>query len=483
MMGKVLGVCLALSCAAVSSLAQTSNKLIAVIPQSAGNRPMYTFSGPDTVLIDTAGNVNAAAASAIGNLNNYRPFTSLSALLRPLNLGIATQLSTLPIASPASGIILKEDPATGVALPSSQTLGPILTERAETIGARHFYIGFSRQTFVFDRLEGQKLNNFVTLYSGGDPTTIFQGGQRRLTAPVTFNTQVGLRLDQNIAFLTYGLTNRLDVSVGLPLVHTAVSATTFGAQIYNTGNPTTNPAGNCWCVQTFDPAKSAATFNTDFGASGFSLNAGDLGHAQQSATGIGDIIARVKGTVLDFRHAVVALGADVRFPSGDAKNYLGAGAAGFKPFVAVSLYTGELGKISFAPHVNFGYQINGKSVLGGDPLTDTKAGLPNALSWAVGSEIGFTRNFTLVADFLGQRLMDAFRSTSLTVPGIGLNPPQAQGYLVPSQGQSFSMNNAAVGFKTKVAGNLLFTANVLFALDDNGLRDKVVPLYGLSYTF
>jgi hypothetical protein len=37
--------------------------------------------------------------------------------------------------------------------------------------------------------------------------------------------------------------------------------------------------------------------------------------------------------------------------------------------------------------------------------------------------------------------------------------------------------------KGNLFGRLLVDVNLLFALDDNGLRDKVTPLVGLEYSF
>lgn len=54
--------------------------------------------------------------------------------LSSLNSGVATALSNLPIASSASALGYSFDPQLGVYVPYPQSLGPILTERAETIG-------------------------------------------------------------------------------------------------------------------------------------------------------------------------------------------------------------------------------------------------------------------------------------------------------------------------------------------------------------
>jgi hypothetical protein len=42
---------------------------------------------------------------------------------------------------------------------------------------------------------------------------------------------------------------------------------------------------------------------------------------------------------------------------------------------------------------------------------------------------------------------------------------------------------ASVGGKVRLFRNLVATGNVLFKLNDSGLRAKVVPLGGISYSF
>jgi serine/threonine protein kinase len=48
---------------------------------------------------------------------------------------------------------------------------------------------------------------------------------------------------------------------------------------------------------------------------------------------------------------------------------------------------------------------------------------------------------------------------------------------------SHNETSSAVGFKLNLVQRLLVDVNVLFKLNDDGLRDKVTPLLGLEYTF
>jgi len=220
-------------------------------------------------------------------------------------------------------------------------------------------------------------------------------------------------------------------------------------------------------------------------------------YSEGSASGIGDVTVRVKANVWRGRNLGMALGVDVRTPSGHAQELLGSGAVGIKPFIAVSAVGRHV-----APHINLGYQWNGNSVLAGD-LTGatvsedangnsvlqkgpaTKGRLPSQISYAVGSDIGATKNLTLAFDYLGQTLINTprvFRDSTTTQ-----NIPGGTGALsIPtiSGGKDTAvLSSASAGLKYNMFGNVLLTFNVLFPLDHKGLRQDVIPLVGISYAF
>ena len=45
------------------------------------------------------------------------------------------------------------------------------------------------------------------------------------------------------------------------------------------------------------------------------------------------------------------------------------------------------------------------------------------------------------------------------------------------------LNNGAAGIKYNLFGRLLVTGDILFRLDNKGLRQNVVPLVAVSYAF
>jgi hypothetical protein len=414
-----------------------------------------------------------------------------------LSANIAVALSVIPLSSPSSGVIEKRDPDTGATLVSS-TLGPIFTQRAESVGKGKFYLGFTHQAFHFTELNGQSLNGLSVLYSGGDASGVVNpNGNKTATAPATVNFGLDVRLAQDIVFLTYGVTNKVDVSVGLPAVHAAVASRSYNGIVY-TGTGNDFSSGNqCWCINTLTPGTPT-------------LNIPDIGLASASKSGFGDLLLRGKATVVDKSHVRMATGLDLRLPTGDADNLLGTGTTSVKPFVTVSLYSSPIGdNIIIAPHFDLGWQVSGKSVLGGTqagtvlstggvpvvttPIVSTKDNIPDVFTWTVGTEIALGRRNTVIFDVLGNQIglvngAQLLRSQDLsslpnkfnTPPGV--SNPQTYGLVSAGRG-SFGQYSAAFGYKARLFGNLVGTFQALVRMNDEGLTARFVPLYGLGYSF
>src|SRR6476646_12086893 len=77
---------------------------------------------------------------------------------RLVNIALTSQLTAVPLPSPASGFTYKFDPASGTFVRSTRSFGPILSDRAETIGRGRLAFGFSSQYFSFDHLDGVSLS-------------------------------------------------------------------------------------------------------------------------------------------------------------------------------------------------------------------------------------------------------------------------------------------------------------------------------------
>ena len=49
--------------------------------------------------------------------------------------------------------------------------------------------------------------------------------------------------------------------------------------------------------------------------------------------------------------------------------------------------------------------------------------------------------------------------------------------------ETLNLVNGALGFKINLGGDFLIDFNLLFKLNDAGLRDDVTPLIGMEYSF
>jgi len=373
----------------------------------------------------------------------------------PFNSAVASQLTSLPIPSPASGFTYTFDRTLGIYERTAQTFGPILTERAETLGKDRFYFGFTFQHFSFDDIDGISLNSFPTVFTHSDtvdPDSPF------LQDVVTTDNLLDIQIGQFTSFFSYGLTDRVDLSVAIPLVSSTLDVVSAA---------TVRPIGTANAPD--DAVRLAHTFGQGRDVRSQTFSSGS------SATGLGDIIVRLKGHTNRWERSGLAFAADIRLPTGDELNFLGTGAPGFKPF---AIFSYNYDKIS--PHVNVGYQFNGESILGGDVRTGQTGDLPDQFLYSAGVDLGVSSKFSFAADFLGQRNIDAQRvSLGEAISAAGV--PTSFNTLHFSR-DSVNTADAAFGFKINPASTLLVTFNVIVKLNDGGLRSRVTPLVGLSFT-
>ncbi len=426
----VIGLCLA---APISS-AQDSGKLALLIP---------TLYGPGGLFVDSAAPLPGGGThSAHFNSAFQTEFTQF-------NIALASQLAAVPLPSPASGFTYTFDSSLGVFQRSTQSFGPILAERAETIGKGKFTFGISYQHFGFDSLEGVDLGSVPAVFTHDDS----QLGGGRSDLVVTSNS-IEASVNQSVLFVSYGLGSRLDLSVAVPFV-TADLKVRSNASVERIGT-----------------AASPATHYYDSGTGGFGTTRvySKSGHA----SGIGDLVVRLKGTPLKQEASALALGLDVRLPTGDEQDFLGLGTVGLRPFLAASFSHGRV-----APHVNVAYLWNGESVLGGDVATGTQGDLPDQVTYAVGLDIGAAKRLTLAFEFLGTYVIDSPRLIRQRFTAANGQAFDQIGFIT----ESYNLANASAGFKWNPAGKLLVDFNVLFKLDSAGLRDDITPLFGIEYAF
>ncbi|HEY4764377.1 MAG TPA: hypothetical protein VN902_05305 [Candidatus Acidoferrales bacterium] len=497
------------------SLPNSGSKLGCVIPQEYGTGAAF-----EQILYPVGG-------------HPFHFVSDFTSTLKPLTEDIGRQTNLLPLASPSSGFTLTYDPSLKTFVTSTDSLGPILGERAETVGRHRLFIGFSYQYFNFNKIDGVNLHNFPAVLTHTDDSFDNSPQPPAPPAPVTCSittannlsgcafvrdridtvNSINLKVNQYTSYVTFGLTNRIDVSVVIPVENVSMDLTsqdtivpgTNGFIVPAPGSPDatahnqnlTNTNGPPYFFHLFKNCPNTSPASGLAGLDASCLNhtfpdfnfTGSGSVSQNSATGISDVIARVKWNAWEGERAGIAVGMDVRFPTGDAVNYLGSGSYGLKPFAVFSY------RARISPHVLVGYEWNTDSITGGDLTTGVKGSIPSDFVYTVGADARITRWLTGDFDIVGQRVFgtDTVSITSqqfLANCGTCTANPNPNTETLPSlathPNSTYNITNASMGIKARPfpkLSRLVFTANVLVRLDDGGLRSNVSPLFGVGYTF
>jgi hypothetical protein len=423
---------LALACA---GSAQGQDKLAFLIP---------TLFGPNGLTVDSE------ARLPNGDTHSAHFNSSFQANFSPFNTTLASRLASVPLPAPASGFTYSFDPALGVFNRSTRSFGPLVTDRAETIGKNRASIGIAYQRFSFESLDGLGLGDIPTVFTHDNPA-VGTGRDDVITA----QNAIAAEITQLTTYVSLGLSDRVDVSVALPLVSVDL-AVSSRATVRRIG--TVNPAIHFFFKPGANPFGDEATFQKS-------------GHA----TGIGDVAVRLKASAARRANFGMAAGLEARFPTGDEQNLLGSGAYSLKPFVVVSAPHGV-----FSPHLNAAYQWTGKSLLGGNVLTGEKQDLPDQALLALGADIGVNKKLTVAFDLVGSRTIKGEQIERETFTALD---NRSQFPSVRFVKRSYNAFDGAIGLKANPGGGLLLDLNVAFKLNEEGLRDRVTPLIGIEYSF
>lgn len=365
------------------------------------------------------------------------------------NQAIASQLATYPLGSSSGGFTYTFDSSLGTYARSTNSFGPSFAERALTIGRRRWNTGASYQHASYKSFEGKDLDDgsikFYLTHAPCCNNAFFEGDL------IETALSLDLKTDTFAFYANYGITDSLDVGVAVPILHVSMDAS-VEATVLRLGSQ------NITTIHQFPGGASTETFGQN-----------------DSATGIGDITIRAKYHFVKAGGGGLALGLDLRTPTGDDENLLGTGATQAK-----FLLIGSTEQRMFAPHFNIGYTFSSDS--GNDFFNVT-----DEFNYVFGSEFVVHPKVTIAADVVGRQFRDSGKlvETAKTfnfrnqagVPGSATFNEFAQ--------ESGSLNNVigALGAKFNPAPNFLISVNVLFPFTDAGIRSNIVPVIGFDYSF
>ncbi len=365
-----------------------------------------------------------------------------------INPPIATQLTQLPIPIATVGDVFLHQKGSDVPVPFDN-LGPILTDRPDTVGRHHFFAGFSYQRFNFNAIDGIALGSlplgFVLSQTAPDNKTDVQ------TFYVADTNKVAFQLNQYVGVATFGVTKTTDVSVVVPFnsVSLGVKSSNSQAYVYDSVSQT---------YSNYPPSTKPAT-------------------SSGSASGIGDVSFSLKQLIIggEGTRTAIAGGATFRVPTGDALNYLGSGAVGGSAYGLFEY------RYFLAPHLKVSYQWNGVSQLV-NPAAGTNFRLPGGIQYDTGADLRIIRPLTLAVDLLGSQFINTNSAALSTLtpapPKIGPTPAPLTGLSLSSN--TYATVNFSTGMKLDIK-HFIFYGNVLIQLNNVGLRSDPVPLFGIAY--
>jgi hypothetical protein len=327
---------------------------------------------------------------------------------------LLVNLTSQPIASSSSGFSYRFNPELGTFERASESFGPILAERVQTTAPGQVSIGFTYRFADYTNLDGRRLEDgFVTTANRF----------RDEASPFDVETlNVSLRTHTFALVANAGLTNRIEVSGAVPFI----------------------------ALQLRGERTNVYRGNTFVQASG-----------QADVAGIGDVIARVKVRVAGGRAAGLAIGTDVRLPTGREEDLLGAGDAGFRVLAITSAEGRQVG-------------VHGNVFLSRGGLSD-EAGFTGALAFTPAPTL------TIATELLMRRLSEIHAIEELTAAHPTISGVETLRLVAGTAPTTMSL--VSVGFKWNATETWLVNGGVAFPLTDTGLTARWSPSIGIEYTF
>lgn len=369
-----------------------------------------------------------------------------------LTSSVGASIGSLPVSAASGGSTFRFEGGTPVR--TSFSAGPVFGERAQTLGRGRLLVGLHRSGASFQTLRGVDIDNVDLTFThenvdfpGCDE--LFGGDCSLAGVPDFENATIDLRLRLDIdltvtSFLvTYGLTDRIDLGLVLPIVNTSLRGQS-DAQIVPFGG---GPAPHFFAGTVDDPVLTASRF------------------VDGSATGLGDVAARVKINLRDAAPVAVGILAETRLPTGDEADLLGSGSFAARGLAVASARFG-----AFSPHANVGYLYRG-----GDGDTDSflaTLGFDQLLApWA-----------TLAADLVSEFEVG---ENTLQVPGdVVMEAPFRRTIRTSNlPDRRDDIVNGSLGVKLTNRQGITFVANGAWPLNRGGLRPDVFWTFGVEYDF
>src|SRR5207244_3545527 len=269
------------------------------------------------------------AGASLADLLKEPQFSRLG--LAPIAPALAaTVASTYPVASASSGVVYAYNPALDTLERQTGVAGPIIGERAETIGKGQLNLAVSYSYVDLTSINGDDLDSLLNRPRVNGKRIVFpvQGvvtladGRLANFLPVRVVADLDVQAHIVAPSITYGITNGFDVNATLPLLRTSLDVTTH-TQVPDPRFPTfALPPGN--------PNAQVASRS-----------------ASGDDVGIGDLLLRAKWVPLRGDWVDVATQLGLALPTCSRNNFQGTGKTRLQPTLISSHVYGRFEPIVY----------------------------------------------------------------------------------------------------------------------------------------
>jgi hypothetical protein len=409
---------------------------------TAGQDPLF--------LGGTAGSDSATALHA----DHFIPsaVADNGTLISFIGNAISQNVANLPVSATSGGSTFRFEG--GVPVPTSGSPGSVFGERAQTLGKGRVFVGANVNHLHFETLRGVSLNDVQLVFTHENVTgpscdSLVGASCTPYGVPAHENDVIDVRLALDIDmtvtsfFMSFGLLDRVDIGVVLPIVSTSLRGTS-DAQIVPFGGTT---AQHFFGGTPANPVLTTSRF------------------VEGSATGIGDIATRVKVNLSRSDRTSFSLLGDVRFPTGSEDDLLGSGHVAAR---ALGILSARFG--AFAPHANIGYLYRGGALQN------------NAVLATVGFDHLMAPWATMAVDVVSELQVG---ESKLQLPGpVTYDQPFRRTINVTNlPNERDDLIDGSFGFKFRTHAGITIVTNTLFPLNRGGLRPNVLWTAGLEYNF
>jgi hypothetical protein len=353
---------------------------------------------------------------------------------------VARGAANIPISATSSGATYAI--VGGLPVRTSTSAGPIFTERSQTLGRGRFFLGTNVSGVQYATLNGVPTDDLQFAFSHENVGDSLRGEPDWENDIIDMQMQLDVDLLVASVFATYGLTDFMDIGVAIPFVRVGVQGTsTAQVNAFGPGTP------HYFAGDATNPVIRATSV------------------VDATASGLGDVVGRVKVNLGQSRRLGASLLGEVRFATGDAEELLGAGSTNAR---AMAVLGAQFGAV--AVRTNAGYVVRT-----GDLSTDAALvtlGIDNQMtSWA-------TLAFDLISEWqVGESPLTLPQPIALDTPYVRILPATNIPY------RREDRLDASLGVKFNVRGGTVLVVNGIVPLKQASLQPQYIWTVGLDFNF